>query len=47
MFGSDLKWVEKQSPNFSYLDYYEIVILKKKKNSEKQSLKINHTFYVD
>ena len=35
MFGSNLKWVEKQSFNFPYLAYYEIELFFKKKNSGK------------
>ena len=30
MFGSNLKWVEKQSPNLSYLVYCEIELFSKK-----------------
>ena len=30
MFGSDFKWVEKQSPNFPYLPYCERVVFQKK-----------------
>ena len=30
MFGSNFKWVEKQSFNFSYLAYYEIELFSKK-----------------
>ena len=47
MFGSNLKCVEKQPFNFPYLVYYEIELFFEKKISGKQSLKINHTFYVD
>ena len=30
MFGSDLKWVEKQSSNFPYFAYCERVVFQKK-----------------
>ena len=30
IFGSNLKWVEKQSPDFSYLAYYEIKLFSQK-----------------
>ena len=46
MFDSNFKWVEKQSFNFLYLAYCEIELFFKK-ISEKQSLKISHTFYVN
>ena len=38
MFGNYLKWVEKQSSNFSYLACCEIKLFSKKKISRKQSL---------
>jgi len=46
MFGSNFKWVKKQSPNFPYLACCERVVFQKK-ISGKQSLKISHTFYVN
>ena len=46
MFGSDFKWVKKQSPNFPFLPYCEKVVFQKKL-VENESLKISHTFYVD
>ena len=30
MFGSNFKWVEKQSPNFFYLVFYEMKLFLKK-----------------
>ena len=47
MFGSNLKWVKKQSSNFPYFASYVIELFskKKKKNSEEQSLKIIHCFF--
>ena len=47
MFDNNLKWVEKQSPNFPYLVYNEMELFFKKKISGKQSLKISYTFFVD
>ena len=47
MFGSNFKWIEKQSHNFFYWVCCEIELFKKKKISRKQFFKINQTFYVD
>ena len=33
MFDNNLKWVEKQYPNFSYLVFYEIELFSKKKKN--------------
>ena len=51
LFGSNLKWVEKQSYNFLCLVCCEIELFFKKKKKKfingKQSPKISHTFYGD
>ena len=48
MFGSNFKWIEKQSHNFFYLVCCEIeLFFFLKKISRKQFFKINQTFYVD
>ena len=50
MFGSNLKWIEKQPYNFPYLACDEIKLffgkLKKKKNCRKQSLDIYIYIYI-
>ena len=47
MFGSNLKWVKKQSPNFSYLVYYKIKLFSQKNLIKKKTLKNKSYFYFE